>query len=311
MTGVEAQADCRQLEDLLDLPWSLDMGAGFVVEGRFVAAGAAARHRHLDAFREMLPLLGVETQRPVPVGLARLRAAKIAPRVGQGGSRLESVALAADRVEDVEQRVQLAQDDRHLRRVVEWKLEETTRQREASPGQIPGQLFAVSEITKWAEVDALVPGLCDLVEYGTAVGYVRQDPDRQLERAIAHGCVGDHDLSVLPVHLAALAIAGSDGWSRGARLWWTATTASHNAMSCSESRPDVTGWRPEVMQSWKWMSSSLKLSRNEVISSVRHERGDFATPSSVTSTVGRLRRKGEGKESVKRRVGEWKANSIE
>ena len=88
------------------------------------------------------------------------------------------------------------------------------------------------------------------------------------------------------------------------RLRWTATTDSHNAMSWSESAPDVTGSRPVVMHSWKWMSSSLKLSRNEVISSVRDERGDFASPSSEASSVGMLRRKGEGKDSVRRRSGE-------
>src|SRR5882762_3981559 len=219
MTGVEAQADCRQLEDLLDLPWSLDMGAGFVVEGRFVAAGATARHSHLDAVREMLPLLGVETERSVSVGLTGLRAAQIAPRVGEGGSRLESVAIAADGVEHVEERVKLTHDRRHLRRVVERQLKKTARQRQASPGQIPGQLLAVSEITKRPEVDARVPRLCNLVEHGSAVGHVGQDPNRQLERAIADGRVRDNDLLVLSAHVVALAITGSDGRSRGTRLW--------------------------------------------------------------------------------------------
>ena len=54
--------------------------------------------------------------------------------------------------------------------------------------------------------------------------------------------------------------AASVGFCNGWRARWALTMASQSAMSRSASSPEVTGGRPLVTQSWKWINSSLKLS---------------------------------------------------
>src|SRR4029077_6690045 len=177
-------------------------------------------------------------------------------------------------------------------------------QAEPMAGEGFGELLPPAQVTQWSKVDAGGAGRSDLVEDLRTLRDIGQDPDRQLERAIAHRSVGDDDRALAHERLRAGASAGSEGRSRGRPLRWTRTMASQRAMSRSESRPDVTGSRPDVRQSWKWMSSSLKLSRYEVISSVREERCELSSPSSETSSVGALRRKGDGNFKVSRRSGE-------
>src|SRR5205814_8255089 len=104
-TGVEAQADRRELKHLLDLPRRLDPGACLVVEGWLVLALAAQLNRHLDPFGELLPRVAVEPKRAVRCGLARPRSAAVAADVGHGRFRLESV-IALGGIEHVEPRTQ-------------------------------------------------------------------------------------------------------------------------------------------------------------------------------------------------------------
>src|SRR5579872_7330592 len=304
VSRVEAEPDRGELEHLLDLPRGLDVGAGLVVEGRLVAPLAAPGHRFLEVAGETPPLLGVEAERAVCRPLARARAPEVAAGVGKGRLRLETV-LRGDRVEHVEQALEVFQDLRHLLRVAEGQLEKASGQAEAAAREIGGQLVAVAEVAERSEVDARVARARDLVEDLVGLGYVRHDPDGELESTVADRRVRDLD-RVLAGHFRSCAVAscGSDGWSIALPVRCAATIASHSARSRSVSRPDVTGCRCSVTQAWKWISSSLKLSANEVISSVRVERGDCASPSSVASTVGMLRRNGDGNERMSRRSGE-------
>src|SRR5713101_3737471 len=76
------------------------------------------------------------------------------------------------------------------------------------------------------------------------------------------------------------------------------------------SAADVVGVRPLVAHSWKWINSCLKLSSKEVISSVRQDLLEGGVPPSELRIVGALLKNGEGKDRVRRRSGEYKANSI-
>src|SRR2546430_17050683 len=80
---VETQADRRVLENALDLPRRLDVRARLVLEGRLIAALATAFDGHLHPLRELLPLLGVETQRPADAGLPGPAPAHVASHVGR------------------------------------------------------------------------------------------------------------------------------------------------------------------------------------------------------------------------------------
>src|SRR5207249_1856579 len=123
--GVEAKADRRQVENLLDLPGGLDPAAGLMVERRLITPFAAQQDSHLDAFGETFPGGLVETQRPVGGGLAGPRPAQIAPDVGQGRLRLEAV-LRFRGGKDVEKRTKLAECSRHPVCLAEGQLEEST-----------------------------------------------------------------------------------------------------------------------------------------------------------------------------------------
>src|SRR2546430_845145 len=261
VAGVETQPDRRQLEDLLDLPRSLDVSARLVMEGWLISPCPAAFDGHLNPFGESLPCVGVEAERWISGRLARARPAQVAADVGE--CRLGPQAVAhAGVVEDIQQRTELAQRRRHPGEVAERQLEKTSREAELASPQARGEVFSVPEIAEGSEVDPGVARAGDLVEHRIPVRNVRQDADRQLEGSVAHRGVGDEDHGRLGHErsVGAVAMAGSDGCSRGWRPRWTATTASHSAMSWRASAPDVVGCLPFVTQSWKWTSSSLKLS---------------------------------------------------
>ena len=122
--GVEADADRRQLEHLLDLPGRFDAGPRLVVERRLIPALATQRGSHLDALGELLPHFVIEAKGAVLRCLARSRPSQLAPDVGQGRLRLQPI-LAPGGVEDIEQRTQLAQRDRHLVELAERELEKS------------------------------------------------------------------------------------------------------------------------------------------------------------------------------------------
>src|ERR1700693_335319 len=147
------------------------VGAGLVVEGWFVVALSAACDRHLDALREVLPSFVVEAEGAILGGLARPRAAKVASGIGERRPRTQPVAASAHRIEDVQQRVEVAHSSRHLRRVAEGQLEEATGKPKSAPGEVAGKLFAVAEISKRSEINARVASLGDVVEHRRAFGY--------------------------------------------------------------------------------------------------------------------------------------------
>src|SRR6266550_186668 len=243
VAGVETQPDRRQLEHLLDLPRSLDVSARLVMEGRLISPRPAAFDGHLNPFGESLPCVAVEAD----VGECRLRPQAVA-HTGV--------------VEDIQQRTELAQRCRHPGEVAERQLDSTPREPELASPQARREVFSLPEIAEGSEVDPGVARAGDLVEHRIPVRNVRQDADSQLEGSVAHRGVGDADHGRLGHErsVGAVAMAGSEGCSRGWRPRWTATTASHSAMSWRASAPDVIGCLPFVTQSWKWTSSSLKLS---------------------------------------------------
>src|SRR4029077_11147039 len=62
MARVQAQADGRELEQLLDLPHGLDVRSRLVVKGRLESPLAAASERHLNSGGESLPPFGIEAE---------------------------------------------------------------------------------------------------------------------------------------------------------------------------------------------------------------------------------------------------------
>ncbi len=261
MAGVETQPDRGQLENLVALPRSFDVSARLVMEGRLISPGPAALDSHLNPFGESLPCVAVEAERWICGRLARARPAQVAADVGECRLRPQAVAHTG-RVEDIQQGTELAQGGRHPGEVAERQLEKTAGEPELPPPQARREVFSVPEIAERSEIDSGVARAGDLVEHRIPVRNVGQDADRQLEGSIAHRGVGDDDHG-RPGHersVGAVAMAGSEGCSRGWRPRWTATTASHSAMSWRASAPEVVGCLLLVTQSWKWTSSSLKLS---------------------------------------------------
>ena len=98
-------------------------------------------------------------------------------------------------------------------------------------GEVLRQLLAIAEVTQRSEVDSGVARRRDLIQDLSAFRHIWQDPDCQLERAIAHRGVGDADRASVHERPWAGAGAGSEGRSNGLRLRWTPTIASHTAMS--------------------------------------------------------------------------------
>src|SRR5205823_2181882 len=92
VASVEAQSDRGQIEHLLDLPRSFDVGTGLVVEGRLVAPRTAALGSHLNAFGKAPPRVLIETERWIFGRLSRARTAEVAANVSEGRSRGETVA---------------------------------------------------------------------------------------------------------------------------------------------------------------------------------------------------------------------------
>src|SRR5947209_5099686 len=127
MPGVEAESDRSQLEHLFDLPGRLDVGAGLVVEGRLVSTLAAAPRGHLHALGESPPRLVVEAQGTVRRGLTGAGSTPVAADVGEGGFWLHAV-FRTGRVEDIEQRAELAQRCGHPGVIREGQFEEAARQ---------------------------------------------------------------------------------------------------------------------------------------------------------------------------------------
>src|SRR4051812_1760606 len=92
MTGVETEADVRDLEDPLDLPGRLDVGPRLMMERGLVASVAAPSNRLRQTNAESLPALRVKAQPVVGAGPPGARPAGLAAGIGKRrpGRRPES-----------------------------------------------------------------------------------------------------------------------------------------------------------------------------------------------------------------------------
>ena len=205
-----------------------------VVDGRLVAALAAARLRQCQPVGEVPPAGVVESYASVQGGAAGERGPLRRARVGE--CRARRAPLTAGAVEQVEQRVELSERRLELRRLAEGQLDVAAGQPEPALGQPPRQQIAGAQVSGRTQVDALVPGRGDGVEQRDGIGDVRVDADGDLEGAVADRRVGEPQL-----------VSGTvlRGGLRGRRsgLHQAMTTASSGVASRSSQR-DVTVGTP-------------------------------------------------------------------
>src|SRR3979411_2220184 len=106
------------------------------------------------------------------------------------------------------------------------------------------ELGALSQVARWAEVDPGIAGGRDPIEHIECAGDVGI-VDRDLERAVAAGCVG---------------YGYGQRSTVGVPRMCDSTIAWHSAISRRPSRPSVRGLRPLTIASWSSSSSSLNAS---------------------------------------------------
>ena len=176
------------------LPRRLDVGPGLRVEGRLVAAVAAAGHHLGEALPEPLPRVGVQAERRVRGRPARLAPARLVAVVGQGGPRRRPRQVRRSGVERVEQRVQFAAASARARR----------GRRTAAPGTRPPGRAPAPRAARPASPRCRGSrrgrGRCPRSRprppgraRSSPLGNVRVMAHRDLERAVADRRVRDHD----------------------------------------------------------------------------------------------------------------------
>ena len=189
---IEAEPHVRQLEHLLDLPGSLHVAAGLIVERRFVTSVHAVLKDAGKAIGEQPPFGVRPPKAAVLVATTRISAANIGTRVSEG--RLRSGLDVAHRVKCRQQLVQVSVDRLDERAVIGVRqLEVPAGESEASAGQPLVQFIPATQIAGRTEIDARIPSPGHLVEQRDRVWDVRVDPHRQLERAKATRSVRDRN----------------------------------------------------------------------------------------------------------------------
>src|ERR1700691_1376692 len=151
MPRVETETDVRDIENSLDLPRRLHVGAGLVVERRLVTAGATPRDDFGQSHLHAVPAVVVEAPRMIDVTTTRIVSSALAPRVGDRRMRHRSGNDGPHGVEGIEHRVEFGIERRQGVVVGEGEFQIGPSQTELTTGEALRQYRTIAEVTHGPE----------------------------------------------------------------------------------------------------------------------------------------------------------------
>ena len=181
---IEQKPDVGRVQELLDLGRRLHERGRVVVERRLVASRARQLGRTLDTLHQARPARLVE-RRSTPGIRAPLRR----PRIGKDRPR----ARAVGRVEEIQRRGHRGQVHVPVLGLAEAHRDVSAGEGESETREPLAQVRPVAEIARRPELRPHVAGVGRRREHLLRARNVREDADRDLERAVAARRVRDPD----------------------------------------------------------------------------------------------------------------------